>query len=1302
LGRFLTLVDVSQWNHHTFGAVIDGRGVLWSLDRGRRHVLRLDPSADPPQITKLDVGHPIGALGLDNRGHLFATGWRSGKLSRISLATGEVEWTRDTRQGTGIAVTSDNNLWVTNNRAGTVSRYTNAGKPAGTVSLPSMPTEGETRFWEWDCSVNPTETRFLDCNGDGQNDWLVDDDVRVKRGNFRTSDLVDGVWYSNGHKLQTHPLMSFSRPTTVDLKFKATEAGVEDAALFWISVSKQARVYAALTLNNGSQTLAVRDGKAELARVAGLPPDFVDLSLKFKPDVDYVTVRVNGNLKGSYKYRPGGGGGAGAFLSGKAGAFDHVRIKTLAVMRGTHPTGVAVDPEGKVWVCDEGDEYIHRIDPDTNKVDLSKRVIGSRGHATFGDMIGIIRRSATTRIGSQPVVFDSGAAGTSWGSIHWTFERPDHDPAGVRVRTSNDGHNWSDWKKVKEGSTLRAMPKGRYLQARAVPEEPRTIGVEVHHPTHGTAKGKVMTWDGNGDPNSGGNWHFPANWNLNVVPGRNDRALFPVNTGDAPRVILIGKDNDAVVDCISTPFGKAKSETILKIEGNLTVNRPDIWEAKFRTEIGDGAMLAVDNHQTASLGSIMGEGTLIKGGPGQLYRGAGGTWEGFGGRIIVKEGMLGGYYVSINNDPRVRMPDVPGGNMFGIGGIMLSVEDGAMLSLRLQDRKLPQGLAIEGSGIRKQGAIRFFTEDWCTETSTIAGPVVLTGDSLINIAHSPGLRIVLNGSISGEGALTKIGPGKLMLGGSVTNVDRNGVSLVVAEGPVILTGSTAGDVVVKRRGIFTAGRSRVAGEIKLERGAKWHKAGKWDGNDNAGKSSNWSDPVNWTDDELPDAVHLPPTTTAGRVITFDTPATLAGLEVDPSDNTNVVQIDADTTINKTAIDDGEFKFHISAGKTLTINNSEESNFTNLSGAGTLIKDGPGQLKMKGGWADWTKFTGTFTVRKGLAGGFWFHPGGDRVVFGNANLVVEDGAMVSIGGPHHKQVAASITLNGSGLETHQQDWNVHRGALRFFAPVGKGMWAQAMPITLASDSTISVTRQQFFQPPPGLVADLRGGIAGPGSLTKIGEEVLRLSGPLKNKGGVIVAEGPLHLEGCTVAGDVTVNSPPPQPGWWNDGWFKPYNGQTSLTGCATISGELTMRDRTILFPRVLTPTSVTVPAPQKLTATGATLGAITWEVAISSAPGAAEVKWNTLDAGKNLTLTARRDAPMTIKIITLTETHQPGKLADFDGKQACSWTIGRADTITGFDPGAIVIDDTGIANDPHGNFSVAVSDGKLELRYDPAR
>jgi streptogramin lyase len=137
----------------------------------------------------------------------------------------------------------------------------------------------------------------------------------------------------------------------------------------------------------------------------------------------------------------------------------------LATISGVnHPTGVAVDADGKVWVCDLGDEYIHRIDPATNTIDLSKQIIGSGGHYTYSDMTGIIARTITTKIGTWTVISDSGASDTPWGTISWNSYEPAGTSITVKVRSSNDEVNWSAWETATNGIPLTTTPSGRYLQ----------------------------------------------------------------------------------------------------------------------------------------------------------------------------------------------------------------------------------------------------------------------------------------------------------------------------------------------------------------------------------------------------------------------------------------------------------------------------------------------------------------------------------------------------------------------------------------------------------------------------------------------------------------------------------------------------------------------------------------------------------------------------------------------------------------------------------------------------------------------
>lgn len=139
-------------------------------------------------------------------------------------------------------------------------------------------------------------------------------------------------------------------------------------------------------------------------------------------------------------------------------------VATISV--GNTPTGVAVDDQGKVWVVNYGDEYIHRIDPATNTVDLSKRIVGGY-HYGYSDMTGVIARTVTTRTGTWTTTYDSRVLDRPWGSVHWSGSEPAGTRIAARVRSSNDPLHWSAWEDAENGRMLRTTPPGRFVQIQA-------------------------------------------------------------------------------------------------------------------------------------------------------------------------------------------------------------------------------------------------------------------------------------------------------------------------------------------------------------------------------------------------------------------------------------------------------------------------------------------------------------------------------------------------------------------------------------------------------------------------------------------------------------------------------------------------------------------------------------------------------------------------------------------------------------------------------------------------------------------
>jgi hypothetical protein len=130
---------------------------------------------------------------------------------------------------------------------------------------------------------------------------------------------------------------------------------------------------------------------------------------------------------------------------------------------GNQPTGVAVDADGKVWVVNVGDEFVKRIDPASNKIDLEKRIVGGT-HYGYSDMTGIIARNATTRYGVWSVIHNGRFVNAPWGKLSWTASVPEKTFLRTRVRSSSDRVQWSAWEPATNRVALSATPPGQYLQ----------------------------------------------------------------------------------------------------------------------------------------------------------------------------------------------------------------------------------------------------------------------------------------------------------------------------------------------------------------------------------------------------------------------------------------------------------------------------------------------------------------------------------------------------------------------------------------------------------------------------------------------------------------------------------------------------------------------------------------------------------------------------------------------------------------------------------------------------------------------
>lgn len=146
---------------------------------------------------------------------------------------------------------------------------------------------------------------------------------------------------------------------------------------------------------------------------------------------------------------------------------DGVHKASIGV--GNYPTGVAVDADGMVWVCDLNDQNIHRIDPATNKIVLTKQIVGSGGHYSYSDMTGYVALTVTKRTGTWTRTLDAGRADAPWGGVGIEGDLPPGTSFRARIRAGNDASKLSDlpWIDATLGATLAGM-RGRHAQVEVI------------------------------------------------------------------------------------------------------------------------------------------------------------------------------------------------------------------------------------------------------------------------------------------------------------------------------------------------------------------------------------------------------------------------------------------------------------------------------------------------------------------------------------------------------------------------------------------------------------------------------------------------------------------------------------------------------------------------------------------------------------------------------------------------------------------------------------------------------------------
>ncbi|HRT09766.1 MAG TPA: right-handed parallel beta-helix repeat-containing protein, partial [Candidatus Paceibacterota bacterium] len=330
-----------------------------------------------------------------------------------------------------------------------------------------------------------------------------------------------------------------------------------------------------------------------------------------------------------------------------------------------------------------------------------------------------------------------------------------------------------------------------------------------------------------------------------------------------------------------------------------------------------------------------------------------------------------------------------------------------------------------------------------------------------------------------------------------------------------------------------------------------------------------------------------------------------------------------------------------AGNTLTLSGV-------ISGSRNWTANGPGKLVLAG--AAENTFPGALTIAQGTLVAAKSGALGSTL----NGTIVNSGATLAFDGGYEYYAAEQVTLNGPGFAGGAALNNIS----------GDNIFDGT--VTLAANSIIGADAGSLT---------LVGAISGNFNLTKVGTGAVDLTALNNTYNQTLVSQGILGVWYPSSAGTglVTVN-----PGARLEG-----NG--SVPGGVTLWGTI---------------------APGASPDTLDT-GAQTWNAGasydwdINDAAGAAgsPTGWDLLNITGTLTINATAANPATIRIYSLDPNFNlPDEAANFDNSQDYTWVIATTTGgITGFDPAAVVLDDSGFENDKgNGAFVLELANGNKDL------
>jgi len=593
----------------------------------------------------------------------------------------------------------------------------------------------------------------------------------------------------------------------------------------------------------------------------------------------------------------------------------------------------------------------------------------------------------------------------------------------------------------------------------------------------GPARGITSTWTGNGNVNNDGNWSDASNWNNGVPNAATDVAVLPAPT---TRTRTVTVDVPVTVQAIQMAYSGQINK--LSLSANLDVGQFTKSGASYMnyqvTMNGNTLTLGTGNLTTAQVPNLSGTGTLIKTGTGNatlIYD----SWSVFTGTYRVDNGVLYGTYARISSSSTIL------------------VNNGGTYYLNASGGEAPN-ITLNGTGYASQGAFR-------TVNYTYGKAITLASDA--SLAVDSGQTLTLNGSFTGSGKLTKIGAGKLLLGG-----DSNGYSASTAINAGILevSGLLQNSVITLNTGGTLNAPAYRVGTVVLNGGTwnntaqpEWIKGASFSGND----SGVWSDTNNWGTLAIPTTLAILGNVTANgndgvatRTITNDAVTTVGELRFVQGNDTypNALYLAADLSVGSLTLNPATWSRYgitIPAGRTLTITNDAANGFPYLypsSGAGTIVKNGSGTAKMI--YSPGINWSGQYVANGGTT-----HLQYDRI--NNVAYIVNDGATLQVDDTS-LAVGCTITLNGAGYNG--------QGALNAAGTPGG---AFVPPVTISNGATIKVASGQTLP--------LVGALKGTGATTLIGGGTLDLnntwtfsvSGTTGN--GIVARTGTVDIAGCTL-------------------------------------------------------------------------------------------------------------------------------------------------------------------------------------------